>query len=146
MAGEVLFFFLFPSFLLSGSKLPLLFLSFSFLLFCPNKGSKRGEGRVGGGDEPSLLRQVGAQLARVITRERDDHEGATDPYCAPRWHLHSLSLRNNISHTCTFFSPLTLRCYTPFQSEAADKGEKAPLFSCVLSLCVVENECLFLLD
>lgn len=42
------------------------------MLFCPNKTKKRKERAL-------VSRGLGEQLPHVITQERDDHEGATDP-------------------------------------------------------------------
>lgn len=69
------------------------------MLFCPNKGKQ--------GKERALLsRQVGEQLAHVITQERDDHEGATDPYCAPNG-IYIPCLRVITPRTLHFLSLLT---------------------------------------
>lgn len=88
MAGEDLLFFfslsrsLFLSFLAPfcslASKLPLLHYSLSFKSYFV--GTKEGEEEREEAGSP--LRQVAVQLAHVITRERADYEGASDPYCA----------------------------------------------------------------
>lgn len=76
MAGEIFFSFLFflcffflASSCTLASKRPLWHYRLSSALFCPNQGGRAG--------------RLSARLARVFTREREDHKEAADPSCSP---------------------------------------------------------------
>lgn len=144
MAGEDLLFFpLSLSFLAPfcslASKLPLLHYSLSFI--CYFVGTKEGEGERE--ETGSPLRQVAVQLAHVITRERADHEGASDPYCAATgFYIPRVCVIT--SHTLHFHSLFFFFFFYPhwFHFQRTNKARKKNLLSyqvLLSSLCSVKK-------
>lgn len=135
MAGEDLLFFLSLSFLAPfcslASKLPLLHYSLSFKSYFV--GTKEGEEEREEAGSP--LRQVAVQLAHVITRERADHEGASDPYCAAIG-FYVPRVRVITSHTLHFHSLFFFFYPHWFYFQPTNKARKKICFS-FKSLCLL---------
>lgn len=84
MAGEVLFFFLFPSFLLSGFKTPTSFFKFFFfvILSKQRQQERRGEGG-GGGTSPLFSGRLGRSWLVLLPGSGMTMKGPPTPTALP---------------------------------------------------------------